>query len=65
MSSLVECTDLEVTARRSRKIRLFLNLNKKPSLNNGLGLLDREKSVILLIKSKIFSFNIIVFLSKK
>ena len=36
-SSLVECTDSEVTARRSRKIRLFLNPEQKTLLKQWFG----------------------------
>lgn len=34
-SSLVECTDLEVIARKSKKIRLFLNPEQKALLKQG------------------------------
>ncbi|MGB3204154.1 MAG: transposase [Crinalium sp.] len=37
MSSRVECTDLEVTARRSRKIRLFLNPEQRKLLKHWFG----------------------------
>ncbi|NET59763.1 MAG: helix-turn-helix domain-containing protein, partial [Symploca sp. SIO2E6] len=36
-SSLAECTDLEATARRSRKIRLFLNPEQKALLKQWFG----------------------------
>jgi putative transposase len=37
MSSLAECTDSEATARRSRKIRLFLNPEQKALLKQWFG----------------------------
>ncbi len=37
MSSLAECTDLEATARKSRKIRLFLSPEQKALLKQWLG----------------------------
>jgi putative transposase len=37
MSSVAECTDLEATARRSRKIRLFLNPEQKALLKQWFG----------------------------
>lgn len=36
-SSLVECTDLEATARKSKKIRLFLNSEQKARLKQWFG----------------------------